>query len=53
MLPPTHVVAATTIYNNWKRWRHQAQNGSAGDRAVGGLANLLKEGIAAEKLAIL
>ncbi len=32
-------------FNNWKRW-HQAQNGSAGNRAVGG-------GTAAEKLATL
>ena len=39
-------------YNNWKRW-HQAQNGSAGNRAVGGLADLLKGGTAAEKLATL
>lgn len=39
-------------YNNWKRW-HQAQNGSAGNRAVVGLIDLLKGGTAAEKLATL
>eukprot|EP00563_Minutocellus_polymorphus_P020960 CAMPEP_0197734270 /NCGR_PEP_ID=MMETSP1434-20131217/44337_1 /TAXON_ID=265543 /ORGANISM="Minutocellus polymorphus, Strain CCMP3303" /LENGTH=64 /DNA_ID=CAMNT_0043321679 /DNA_START=442 /DNA_END=636 /DNA_ORIENTATION=+ len=38
------------LCNNWKRW-HQAQNGSAGNKAVGGLTDLLKEGNSAEKLA--
>ena len=29
-------------YNNWKRW-HQAQNGSAGNRAVDGLPTSSRE----------
>ena len=43
------IIAAAMLYNNWKRW-HQAQNGSAGNGPVAGLANLLRDGTPAKTL---